>query len=298
MFRYATALWAILLIAPAQADVIDLADQPALPRSVAISQNPDSSRDLVLLGADLVEIAVALGAADRILARPEAVDLPGLEDTPHKMREYAGVEGIASMRPGVVVASNARFEQLLAGLSDIRIPNQLIDRSLPATEKVTRMARLLELDARGEQLNHEIRSSFAKAQAITRSERPLRILHVSKQGAGGSFSAGGAGTGVDNLIRRVGAQNAAAAIGMDRYRSVTPEGVILMQPDVVLISQAELPAFGNIDDIWNDYPGLALTPAGRANNLIIMRDLHVRADAASSGVATLALAQALVEMFP
>jgi len=78
---------------------------------------------------------------------------------------------------------------------------------------------------------------------------------------------------------------------------VTPEGMILMAPDVVIISEAELPAFGDIGGVWQDYPGLALTPAGRQERLIVMREMHVRNDAASSGIATVALSEALSEMF-
>ena len=65
--------------------------------------------------------------------------------------------------------------------------------------------------------------------------RAPRIVHISKQGAGTSFTAGGAETAVHNLILRVGGLNAAAEIGRDRYRPVTPEGMILMNPDVVVI---------------------------------------------------------------
>lgn len=298
MLRSISLLLSLALALPVNADVTDISDISALPHQFAAPDAGNDPRDIVLLGTDLVEIAVALGMGHRILARPDANTVEGVDDTPFKMREFAGVEGIASMRPGVVVASNIRFNTLLTGLSDINIPNQLIDRTLPATEKVTRMAALLGLEERGAELNTAINADYAKAQEIERGDGLLKILHVSKQGAGGNFSAGGAGTGVHNLINRVGAQNAAADIGMDRYRSVTPEGVILMAPDVVLISEQELAAFGNLDGIWTDYPGLALTPAGRNQRLIIMRDMHVRGDAASSGVATLALAQALAEMFP
>lgn len=288
----------LVLALPAQAQTIDISDIPALPDGFERSGTGGAPRDVVLLGTDLVEIAVALGAADRLLARPASTTVDGVEDTPHQMREFAGIEGIAALRPALVVASNQRFERLLAGLSAIKINNHLVDRILPATEKVRRMAELLGEEARGADLIAAIEADFAKANSITRSDQPLKLLHVSKQGAGGNFSAGGAATGVDNLIRRVGAENAAAGIGMDRYRSVTPEGVIMMAPDVVLISEAELPAFGNLDGIWSDYPGLALTPAGREKRLIILRDMHVRGDAASAGIATVALAQALAEMFP
>lgn len=294
----ALGLAAGLCAAPAQAQTIDMTSVPAYPPLFNPGGETQGARDLVLLGADLVEIAVALGAADRILARPFDVDLPGIEDTPHQVRDWAGVEGIVSMRPGVVIASNVRFDTLRAGLEEIGIETELIDRSLPATEKVRRMAARLGLEDRGDALIAEIEADYARAAAL-RPDRaePLRIVHASKQGAGGNFSVGGAGTGVHNLIERVGGINAAAVIGMDRYRSVTPEGIILMAPDVILIADREVPAFGELDGFWEDYPGVGFTPAGLDRRIIVMRQLQLRDDAASSGIATLALAEALHEMF-
>lgn len=285
---------------PALAQVMDISDVPAHPQLYAPS-DPSGAvapRDLVLLGDDLVEIAVALGAADRILARPFDIDLPGIGDTPHQMRDWAGVEGIVAMRPGLVIASNVRFDTLRAGLERVGIETDLIDRSLPATKKVALMAERLGLQDRGTALNEVIAADYAKASALlSEREAPLRIMHASKQGAGGNFSVGGAGTGVHNLIERVGGINPAAVIGMDRYRSVTPEGVILMAPDVILIAESELPAFGDLDGFWTDYPGISMTPAGLDRRIIIMRDLHLWSDGASSGIATLALAEALLAMF-
>lgn len=301
--RTALALAASALLAlPVAAETIDVSDIAAYPQLFAPDAPPpggwESGRDIVLLGADLVEVAVALGGAGRILARPDAVDLPGLEDTPHRMRERAGVEGVTAMRPGAVVSSSVIYDTLFTGLDRIGLRTVKIDRTLPPEDKVRGMAALLGVPDRGEELVAAIRTDLARVQAQDVDGRPIRILHASKQGAGGSFSAGGAQTAVDNLIRRVGAVNAAADVGMDRYRSVTPEGMLLMAPDVVIVSEAELDAFGNIDGIWADYPGLALTPAGRAKRLIIMREMHVRADAASAGIASAALSAALARMFP
>ncbi|MCQ0971956.1 ABC transporter substrate-binding protein [Paracoccus sp. TK19116] len=292
------AIAMIQTVGVAHAQPVDLSDAPAYPDlyqpELGDGRTP---RDLVLLGADLVEIAVALGAADRILARPHAVDLEGIEDTPNLLRERAGVEGVVALRPGVVVGSSVIYETLLAGLDDLGIETLMIDRSLPAVEKVERMAELLKVEDRGERLIAAIENDYATVEPVLADGEPLRILHASKQGAGGNFSAGGSGTAVHNLIERVGAQNAAAEIGMDRYRSVTPEGILTMAPDVVIISQAELDAFGDPQGLWDDYPGLALTPAGQNQRLIVMRELHVRADAASSGIAAAALSAALQDMF-
>ncbi|RVV97586.1 hypothetical protein EKE94_13725 [Mesobaculum littorinae] len=287
--------------AGARAEVIDITDIPAYPDLYGPESAPEAPRDLVLLDAELVEIAVALGAADRILARPAAIDLPGIEETPYKVRDWAGVEGIVGMRPGKVLTANVRFDTLRAGLERVGIDTDIVNRTRPATEKVALMAGHLGLEDRGAALIAQMRQSYADAAAesgVGAGGAPLRILHASKQGAGGNFSAGGAGTGVHNLIERVGAVNAAAEVGMDRYRSVTPEGVLMMAPDVILISESELEAFGGVDGIWEGYPGLAQTPAGRGARAIVMQDLHVRADAASSGLATRALAGALAEMFP
>ena len=297
-----SALLAVTLsalgILPGGAEVIDISAANAYPQLYAPqSLSADAPRDIVLLGADLVEIAVALGAADRILARPADIDLPGIEGTPGQMREWAGVEGVIALRPRLVIGSSVINQRLLDGLAQVGIATDLIDRTVPATEKVARMAAHLGLEDRGQALNAAIEADYVDAKAPLIDGRPIRILHASKLGAGTSFTAGGAGTAIHNLILRVGALNAAAEVGRDRYRPVTPEGMLMMAPDVVIISAKELPSFGDIEPFWTDYPGLALTPAGRAGNLIVMRELHVRADAASSGIATAGLARALTEMF-
>lgn len=300
-FRLLACLLFALSAGSVSAATVDLSAEtpyPQLYRPSDPAGTAPTGRDVVLLGADLVEIAVALGAADRILARPADIDLPGIDDTPHKVREWAGVEGVLAMRPQLVVGSTVINQHLLEGLSGLGIRADLIDRTLPATEKVSRLAALLGLEERGEKLIAAMETDYRAAAPVTVNGRPLRIVHASKMGAGTSFTAGGAETAVHNLILRVGALNAAAEVGRDRYRPVTPEGMILMAPDVILISEKELPAFGDLDGIWDAYPGIALTPAGHKRNVIVMRELHVRADAASSGIATRALSRALHEMFP
>lgn len=285
---------------PASAVTIDLSAEPRYPQIYPPSEHGAETEvpGLVLLGADLVEVAVALGAADRILARPDDVDLPGLDNTPHKVREWAGVEGVLSLRPEIVVGSTVTNRRLLDGLAAVGIKTDMIDRTLPATEKVRRMAALLGLPERGEKLIAAIEADYEAVDPVETEGRPLRIVHASKMGAGTNFTAGGAETAVHNLILRVGALNAFAEVGRDRYRPVTPEGMILMAPDVVIISEKELSSFGELEGIWDAYPGLGLTPAGRNRNVIVMRELHVRSDAASSGIATKALSRALNEMFP
>jgi len=302
LLSFASLVAAGSMIATAAAGTIDVSDAAPYPALAGSAKTGDvqagSEPGLVLLGADLVEIAVALGAADRILARPADIELPGIEDTKHQVREWAGVEGVLALRPKLVIGSSVINRRLLDGLAAVGIETDLIDRTLPAVEKVRRLAGHLGLAERGEALVAAIEADYAEVRPVLVDGRPLRIVHISKQGAGTNFTAGGAETAVHNLILRIGALNAAAEIGRDRYRPVTPEGMILMKPDVVLISEKELAAFGDLAGIWDAYPGLNLTPAGRDRNLIVMRDLHVRADAASSGIATKAMSKALHEMFP
>lgn len=294
-----TFILACIFPLSAHADPVDISQStpyPQLYKPVEAS-TPAEKPDIVLIGADLVEVAVALGAADRILARPADIDLPGIENTPHKIREWAGVEGVLALRPALVIASSVTSQRVLDGLKAIGIPTAMIDRTLPATEKVSRLAALLKLEERGQKLNAAIEADYAGIEPVQIDGRKLRIVHASKMGAGTSFTAGGAETAIHNLILRVGALNAAAEVGRDRYRPVTPEGMILMAPDVILISEKEIDSFGGLDGIWGSYPGIDQTPAGRQRNVIVMRELHVRADAASSGIATKALATALQEMF-
>ncbi|OED42740.1 hypothetical protein ACH42_11705 [Endozoicomonas sp. (ex Bugula neritina AB1)] len=283
----------------AHANIVDISGAPAFPDVLdeKVKTSSSTKRDVVLLGSDLLEIAGALGAYDRIVARPRVAGLDVPDTIPHVFKERPGTEGIMALRPSVVIASNGRFQRLFEQLNRLGVNTLMIDPFLPANERVIKVAAALNLEPLGEQLSQNILNDYKHLPLPDRDAKPLKIIHVSSYGAGGDCSVGGLETPADQLIKRVGAVNPAGDIGLNRYRKSTQEGMVLMQPDVILFSIYEVAELGGVDEIWNYCKGLVYTPAGKNKRIILMRDMHVRAAAASSGIATRALAEALNKMF-
>lgn len=60
--------------------------------------------------------------------------------------------------------------------------------------------------------------------------------------------------------------------GFDHYRTMSQEGVIASQPDLVVISTDGLQGMGGEASLWK-LPGLAQTPAGRHQQVLVVDDM-------------------------
>lgn len=74
--------------------------------------------------------------------------------------------------------------RLLEGLSALGIETDLIDRTLPAVEKVRRMADHLGAPECRAALIADMEQDYAGAKVPLINGRPVRILQASKLGAG------------------------------------------------------------------------------------------------------------------
>ena len=82
--------------------------------------------------------------------------------------------------------------------------------------------------------------------------------------------AAGQQTAADVAIHAAGLQNAMQ--GFSRYQPLSQEGVIASQPDLVVISHDGVKAMGGEANLWK-LPGLAQTPAGRHQQVLLIDDM-------------------------
>ena len=92
-----------------------------------------------------------------------------------------------------------------------------------------------------------------------------RVLFVMHHGS--APMAAGRDTSADAIIRLSGADNAVTAY--TGYKPLTPEATVLAAPDVILTTDQSLEQVGGIE-AFTRHPALALTPAGKAGNVISM----------------------------
>ncbi|MGL4725178.1 MAG: ABC transporter substrate-binding protein [Scandinavium sp.] len=286
-----TALALLLSVCDAKGKTIDLR-QRAPAAALTPGQHAPAIR-LALLDADLLDIAQAMGLSSQIVVAPDSADSPVQPALIFKQGVTA--EALAAQTPDLVIASNpGDSRRLLERLKIYKINAQLIDRALPAPEKIRRFGALVGRQTDAEVLARRIERDYASVAARPPLQPAPRVIFISTRGGGaGRVSAAGSGTPANQLIQRAGASNVIADAGLHSFRSLSTEALIAVAPEVVIVADDELATLGGEEGIWLQVSGLAQTPAALKRQLIVMRSEDIRHDATQSGVATLALRDAL-----
>ena len=109
----------------------------------------------------------------------------------------------------------------------------------------------------------------AEIAALPTQPLNKRVLFILSHGGSGALVAGQQ-TAADAAIKLAGLQNAMQ--GFDHYRTMSQEGVIASLPDLVVISAEGLKGMGGEASLWK-LPGLAQTPAGRHQQVLVVDDM-------------------------
>ncbi|CAM3262809.1 Hemin-binding periplasmic protein hmuT precursor [Xenorhabdus nematophila ATCC 19061] len=239
---------------------------------LAISSSAFSAERVVTIGGDVSEIVFALGEGQHIVARDSTSlnpkELRSLPDVGY-MR-MLNSEGILSMRPSLVVASESAQPSLAlkqvedSGVKVIKVTSEISLEAVP--EKIMAVAKAVNQEKRGEELIAQYRQQLTD---ITTSDIPTKVIFVMSHG-GTTPMAAGQQTAADKIIRAIGAKNAMQ--GFQGYRPLSQEGVIASKPDLLLISTEGVKTLGGLDKVWQ-LPGLNFTPAGKKKQVVIVDEM-------------------------
>lgn len=233
----------------------------------------DDPARVITLGGSVTEIAVALGAEGRLVARdttsnwPESVE--ALPDVGY-IRALSP-ENVLALDPDLIVAEgDAGPPEAVDVLKAAGIPFVLVPEATdPAgiIAKVEAVGQALSLPAEGDALAAELQGKLdaaeARASTVTAPKRVLFVLSLQ----GGGVMAGGEGTEAEGIIRLAGGVN--AATGFQGYKPMTDEAVLAAQPDAILMMDRE----GDLSIADADVlaqPALSQTPAAKSATLIRM----------------------------
>lgn len=227
----------------------------------------------LVLGGDIAETLAALDADINVVARddtvlypPEMAALPSVG----YLRQLSA-ESVLSVRPDhVLAAGHAGPKEVLEQLEAVGLEVALINArpSLNAiAEKVRAVGQLSNrrqtADALATTLNEKL-DRLANLPALP----PTRAMFIM-QHSGLTPRAAGSDTAAHTALEAVGLENAFAE--MQGYHSVGAEALAREAPDIVIVSERGLAAMGGEDALWQ-LPGMALTPAGRERQLIVIDD--------------------------
>lgn len=251
---------------------------------------------VVAVGGALTEIVYALGEDGRLVATdttsrhpPPAEDLPKVG-----YQRSLSAEGVLSLRPDLVLASEdagppAALDRIRsAGVRLVTVAGE--DSPRGVLDKVKGVAAALGREAAGTALAARLERELDALESL----EPLagtRVLFLLNVGRGAPMVAGH-DTSADAIIRLAGAANAMP--DHEGYKPISPEGVVLAAPSVILLTARTLELSGGVDGVLR-MPGLAHTPAGQARRVVAMDGLLLLGFGPRTAEAARGLRAALVE---
>lgn len=233
---------------------------------------------IVSLGGAVTEILFDLGAGDRIVGI-DTTSVHPAEAVASKpsvgyLRQLSA-EGILSLRPTLVIAVEGAGPpdalKLVEG-AGVRVA-VVPDRPSPAgvRDKIETVARLIRREQAGTALAERVEANLAAlADARRRIGRPVRALFILSL-QNGRAMVGGRETTADGMFALAGAENAAASI--DGFKPMSDEAIVAAAPDVVVM-MSRGPGGPPSPELLRS-PALAMTPAGREGQLVVMNGLYL-----------------------
>ncbi|NJS39159.1 MAG: ABC transporter substrate-binding protein [Rhodobacteraceae bacterium] len=236
----------------------------------------EPAQRVVSIGGSVTEIAVALGAEDRLIARDSTSSFPdSITDLPDVGYVRAlSPEGVLALGPDLIIAEHdagpveAVDVLRAAGVPFVIMPGDPTVDGIRA--KILAVADALDLPAEGAALADQVEADLAaQAKLAATVAEPKRVLFVLSA-QGGRIMAGGDGSSADGIIRLAGGVNAAS--GFAGFKQMTDEAVLTAAPDAIVmmdrggdhsVQDAELFAL----------PSLASSPAAASGKIIRMNGL-------------------------
>ena len=227
----------------------------------------------VVLGGDIAETLAALDADINLIGRDDTVvHPPAMAELPSVgyLRQLSA-ESVLSVKPDqVLAAGHAGPKEVLEQLAAVGVSVEIINA--PPTlnaiaDKVRAIGQLTDRRDTAEALAGALNEKLDRLASMP--ALPMTRAMFIMQHSGLTSRAAGSDTAAHSALAAVGLTNAFAA--MRGYHSVGAEALAREAPDVVIVSERGLAAMGGEAALWQ-LPGMALTPAGREQQLIVIDD--------------------------
>jgi iron complex transport system substrate-binding protein len=243
--------------------------------SPVIAETPSR---VIAAGGSVAEIIHALGASDRLIARDTTATYPetltALPDIGYVRALSA--ENLIAMDPDLVIAEHdAGPPEVMDLLRRSGIPLVSVPQALHPDEiadKISAVANALDLPEEGRRLQENVAATIAtaRAEAADLRQSPKVMFILSLQG--GRLMVAGSETSAEAMITLAGGQN--AVTGMTGYKPLTDEAAIAAAPDLILMMDRGGDHAVTLADI-KAHPALRLTPAGAADQVLVMDGLYL-----------------------
>lgn len=216
------------------------------------------ARRIVSMMPSVTEWVIAMGAADRLVARTDYDSHPAVDTLPSVGGGLTpSVEWLAARRPDLVVAwPDAPSRSLVARLEAMGIavyaaPSETIEEGL---ETARDLGTLLARDSAAGAAIAEVEVGFeAVTAAVAGRDRPEVLFLIGLD----PLMAAGPGTFVDQLLDRAGARNVLADLDI-LWPQLSLEEVVRRGPDMVIVGSVNRKPLAALQGRpgWRDVPAV------------------------------------------
>lgn len=238
----------------------------SVERVVAVSQS-----------GTVAEIVATLGLADTLAGRDIAATFLGTEDVPIVTQGHdLATEPVLALDPTLVLLDeSAGPPEVIAQLRGAGIPVVVVPDAWTLEDigpRIAAVASAMGVPDAGQELLDRTEDQIAAAAALRpEGEKPPRIAFLYLRGTAGVYLMAGEGSGADSMIEAIGAEDAGTAMGLEKFRPITSEGMILAAPDVLLLMTKGYESVGGMEGLLK-IPGIAQTPAAQNQRVVTMDD--------------------------
>lgn len=237
------------------------------------------AKRIVSVGGAITEIIFALARGNEIVAVDTTSNYPfeRTEKLPKVgyLRALA-TEGILSMRPDIILADHdAGPPDVMRQLQSMGVDLQHFAQRASAdtvAAKIDFVGAALGASDGARAISAAYTADLAAIrQSVSELQGRPSVLFLLNAGANGLRGAG-TGTGADDMIRLAGAANAFGAVS--GYQSVSPESVLMANPDFILMMQQSIDEIGGIRQV-GALPALTPLRAAEEGRIIGMHGSYI-----------------------
>lgn len=258
----------------------------------------ETSRRLITAGGTITEIVHELGFGNQIIATDITSTYPAsMQELPSiGYRNQIKAEGILSLGANVVLAEADYLNPVvIEQLKSAQVEVQIFDKPMKVEETyqlIDDLSNYLEVPDKGKQLKEELQQDIQELESYKNANpKKAKIAFVMARGPETVFLAGEE-TFAEELFELAGLENTAQ--GFKDFVPLSPEALVSMNPEYLLLFESGLATLGGKDGVSN-INGITETVAYKEGNIIAMDGHYISGFGPRVGEAALELAKAINE---
>lgn len=250
--------------------------------SSAVASSPSSTLAnkprIVSVGGAVTEIIYALGGQDDIVATDTTSYFPEAAKNTPKVgyQRQLTAETVLSFKPTlVIVTTDAGPKTALAQLEAAKVKILTIKANRNVADIKNMISKVAEAIGKADAGKKVLADIGAQEKTLAQKTKkialPKKVMFLLNHG-GGKPKAAGTETAAESVIALTGSSNAVTSY--KGYKTLTPEALITLKPDVLLLTTQGVESLGGIENV-RKIPGVASTPAAANDKLIVMDALEM-----------------------